>query len=440
MCFQRILMRFRGVLFGVPSMFFFAPALWAASWLVTQTPPSVSDFHFPPEVPLRRSTLVENVLERNPSVKEAQQTLRSIEARRQKETTWQNPMVSYSFAPLSLNPQVPFGQEIRLEQTLPTLGTLGIKNQQLKSETDRAEAELRQTRLSLAAQATRFWAEWYVVGKSLDTNRQHLDSTREFQKAVQTQYAAGKIPQQAPLQAEIEFAMLEEERVMLESRRNIVAANLNALLHRDLHAFLPPAEEPTLKQFSDTSLQTLENWAKSNHPMVQAQKAKLNAAQAETAWNHRDIWPQIQVMGSYNSMWAMPEHRWMIGLTFDVPAPWSPKRFASLEASFQTQKAREELSRVEETILLEVATAYSEFQEAVKLLSLYQEQLLPPTQDKLASVRAGFSTGQASFQEWLEAERALRNVQLKIHQTKATVETRKALLENATGQISGDLQ
>ncbi len=107
---------------------------------------------------------------------------------------------------------------------------------------------------------------------------------------------------------------------------------MNELLHRDPASSMPPPPpELTLATPHDASdanahrandVQRLQREAVSRRPELAAIRDRARAEQARAEGAKREAYPDVTVSTSYNSMWDMPEHRWMVGLGFNLPL-WS---------------------------------------------------------------------------------------------------------------------
>jgi len=195
---------------------------------------------------LDRAALVEAVLARNPDVESARQAWRAALAEYPQAGSLDDPMLSYGIAPLSLSGDMRVGQRVELSQKIPWPGKRRLAGEVALAEAEAAKGELEEVRLELALMASNLYDDLYVAARSIEINEQHQELLQQFKKAAEAQYVAGRASQQDPLQAEVELAHLEHDRILLEAERGGIVAQLNGLLQRDPSAPLPPppAEEP----------------------------------------------------------------------------------------------------------------------------------------------------------------------------------------------------
>lgn len=387
---------------------------------------------------LERRALIEAVLARSPDIAAARAAWRGALARVPQETALDDPMLSYSFAPLSIGGHSGFGQRIQVEQKLPVPGRRGLAGDVALAEAEAARQNTEVVRLRLAAIASALFDDYYVAAQALEVDAHHHGLLEQLQASATAQYTAGRASQQDPLQAEVELAMIERERLMHETERRVVIAQINGLLHRDPSGALPPPpNQLALSAEIDLDEPALVALALRNRPELRGQDASIRRGQAASELADRVAWPDVGVMGSYDSMWAMPEHRWMVGVQVEVPLARGRRAAAREEAAAETEEARLMRDRMVDEVRVEVRTAIDRLTEARAALALFETRLLPSARAQVDAARAGFVADQNDFQSVIVAERSLRHVSLDIARARADVQRRIAELDRATGKIPG---
>src|SRR5262249_18835669 len=144
----------------------------------------------------------------------------------------------------------------------------------------------------------------------------HRSLLEQMRRGAEAQYVAGRAAQQDPLQADVELAMLDRDRLQHEAERRIAIAQLNGLLHREPGAPLPPPPGQ-LAGPPDAGLdeRALIEAALRRRPELTGQDARIRRGAAARALADRAAWPDVGVMAAYDSMWDVPEHRWMVGVS-----------------------------------------------------------------------------------------------------------------------------
>ncbi|MCY1022193.1 TolC family protein [Pyxidicoccus sp. MSG2] len=387
---------------------------------------------------LERAEVVRQVLARNPSLEAARAAWQSALAREPQETALEDPMLSYSIAPLSIVGREQFGQTLELSQQLPFPGKRGLRGEMALAEANAMKEDLDELRLRLALTASNLFDDFFVAHRAMAITDEHVRLLEQLKKSAEAQYVSGRASQQDALQAEVELSDVLREKVALESERERLRAQLNGLLHRPPQAPLPPppddlavpAEEPGPSE-------TLQELALGQRPELDGLRARLGGREAAVRLAQRDYYPDLRVMGSYNSMWMDTSHQFMAGVSINVPLNLSRRRAAVREAEANLQRLRVEERHLINDIRVEVEQARTRLVEALRIVALFRERLVPAARDQVAAARASFESGRGGFPSLIDAERKLRSVELRSQMALADVQRRQAELDRATGQVPG---
>lgn len=383
---------------------------------------------------LSAQALVRAALERNTSVAAAEAAFEAASARPGMEGAWMDPMVEVEAAPLSaFSPEVPFGYGIELSQKIPFPGKKGLSAQAAQNEARAAKFDLGEVRLRLRETAQTLFAALYQSDRALEINALHHKLLKDMKRAAEAQYGAGMAPQQDALQAELMLAELEMERVELESRRKVTVARLNGLLHRPTNATLPPTPKQFEPDLSVPESEAVLKVALEQRPMLGAMDARVDAAASRVDLAKKAWLPDFEVMTGYSTMWMDPEHRFMVGVGIEIPLQQGMRRSQLQEAEAMAKQMRSEKLRARHEVATEVEEMREMLEEAVKVLALQKDRVIPAARAQLDAARAGYVTGRNEFQALIEAERSLRNAELRLHVARADVVRRRAALERMIG-------
>ncbi|GHG67236.1 TolC family protein [Comamonas sp. JC664] len=387
---------------------------------------------------LERAELVRQVLARNPSLEAAREAWRASLERYPRETALEDPMLSYGVAPLSIAGSGRFGQSVELSQQFPFPGKRGLRGEMALAEAQSMREDREAMRLRLALMASTLFDELFVVERSLAVTEEHLRLLGQLKKSAEAQYVTGRASQQDPLQAEVELSEVLREQVMFEAERERLRAQLNGLLHRAPQAPLPPVPEALPALATEAlSAEQLQDEALRLRPELEGLRARLGGGEAAVRLAKRDYYPDVMVMGSYNSMWMDTPHQFMAGVTVNIPLDFGKRKAAVHQAEAGLKRLRKEEEQLIDDIRVEVEQARSRAEETRRVVALFQERLAPAARDQVAAARAGFESGKNGFQVLIEAERNLRRVELREQTARADVQRRQAELDRALGHIPG---
>jgi outer membrane protein TolC len=386
---------------------------------------------------LERGAFVRDVLRRNPSIESARSGFRAALARTEQAGSFEDPMLEVGIAPLSIgSSQAPFGYEVALSQKLPWFGKRALEQASASAEADAAKSDYEAVERELALTAVTLYDQYFVTTRSLEINAQHIALMQSMRSAAAAQFASGRGSVQDALQAEAELTHLEHDAVMLATERDVTVAQMNELLHRAPELALPPpVAELSVPAVPDAPSTRLQGEAVEHRPDIVAvrERARAEVARAERA--EREGYPDFTLSTSYNSMWDMPEHRWMVGVGLNVPIQRGRRAGAADEARAMHAQFEHDAARLSDAARTQVFVSLKQLTESRHVLELYEKRLLPVAQRQIDAARAGFSTSQNPFVSVVDAERNLRRVELDYQAERAGYGVRRAELDRALGRI-----
>lgn len=403
------------------------------------TPESAQRDDLPRGTVLEREAFVRAVLARNPSIESAREGWRAALARIRQSGSIDDPMVELQLAPLSVaSSKAPVGYEIMVSQALPWFGKRALDASVTAAEAEAAKSDFEGTKRELALTALNLYAQYFVASRSLEINAEHVVLMQAMRDAATAQLSSGRGSAQDALQAEAELAHMEHDAVILASRRDVVVAQMNELLHRAPSEPLPPPpNELETPPKADRPTARLEEEAVQGRQDIAAARSRARAAQARADRAERDSYPDFTVSTSYNSMWDMPEHRWMVGLGFNLPIFSGRRAGMAEEARAMQAQFRSDAARMSDMAKTQVFVSVKQLQESEHVLRLFETRLLPIARERIDAARAGFITGQNPFMAVIEAEKNLRSVELEYQMARADYAQRRGELDRALGKIPG---
>lgn len=385
---------------------------------------------------LDRAALVGAAVAANRDVEAMRQAWRAAAADVGARTGLDDPMASYSFAPLSIGSDVRYGQVIELRQKLPFPGKRGLAGDAALDDAEVTRADYHAAQLAVAELASQLYDDAYVNARSLEINDRHRALVEQMKKVAEARVASSRGSTQDVLEAEVELGHIEHDRVMLETERITIDARINGLLHRDPNAALPapPAAELTAPPMP-VDVAVLLQTAVADRPQQAAAAARVRASETRVAIAERAYYPDFELMGSYNSMWNMPEHRWMLGIGLNVPIQRGTRAAEVEAAEARVEQVRAAADNVTDEIRVDVTRAHRQLVEAIHVVHLYDERLVPAARAQVDAALAGFTSGTNDFPAVIGAERGLRDIELAAYRARAEAWRRQAALDRAVGRM-----
>jgi len=389
---------------------------------------------------LDRAAYVRAVLHRSRSIESARQAWRAAIARVRQSGAFDDPMVSLEVAPLSIgSSSARFGWTGMVSQRLPWPGKLSLEETVSKAESDAERCDYEAARRELALTASLLYDDYFVAVRSIEINAHHVELMRSMHAAALAQLESGRASAQDPLQAEFELTHMEHDTVVLASRRDVTIAQMNELLHRDPELPLPPPPEelPMPAAVDVAAPARLESEALDRRPDIAGARQHAHAEEARAERAERESYPDVTVSTSYNSMWDTPEHRWMVGLSFNLPVQLGRRRGAVEEANAMRAQYEADAARMSDVARTQVVVAVKQLEEAGHVLHIFAERLLPIARQQVDAARAAFIASQAPFVSVIDAEKNLRGVELDQQVAQADYDRRRGELDRALGRMPG---
>jgi outer membrane protein TolC len=280
--------------------------------------------------------------------------------------------------------------------------------------------------------------QYFIAARSLEINAHHVELMRAMRDGATAQFASGRGSAQDALQAESELAHMEHDTAILRSQRDVTVAQMNELLHRapELPLPPPPSELPLPRALEQDS-KHLEAEALQQRTDIASARHHARAEQARADRAGREYYPDFTVSTSYNSMWDMPEHRWMVGLGFNLPIQTGRRAGVADEATAMRAQFESEAARMTDSARTQVYVSLKRLEESKHVIEVFEKRLLPLAKDQIDAARAGFITSQNPFVAVVDAEKNLRGVELDYQVARADYDRRWAELERALGRVPG---
>jgi cobalt-zinc-cadmium efflux system outer membrane protein len=388
---------------------------------------------------LERDGFVRAVLEKNPSLEAARHGIRAAVARVHQAGAFEDPMVDFGVAPLSIGPsRAPFGFEVAVSQKLPWFGKRAFENEAGEADAAAAKSDYETMKRELALSAVMLYDDYFVAARSLEINGEHVALMRAIHDNAVAQFGAGRGSAGDALMAEVELAHMEHDAMLLATERDVTMAQMNELLHRAPELPLPPPpKELPLPREPDAGAQDATAQAIARRPDIIAAEQRARAEEARAEGAERESYPDITLSTSYNTMWEMPQHRWMVGVGLNLPFQSGRRAGAADEARAMRSQLLSETARMTDAARTGAFVARRQLQESKHVLELFEQRLLPVARQAIDAARAGFITSQNPFNSVIEAERSLRRLELEYQMRRAEYVRRRAELDRALGRIPG---
>lgn len=379
-------------------------------------------------------------LERNPSLRAAEQNVAAMAQRIPQVTSLDDPMLQV--APIGEMAETAAGSVsvmTGVSQRFPLGGKLSAAGRVAEAEVAAALAELKEQRLAIAADVRRAYWSYYRAARAIEVYRENRTILDQFAGSAKAMYEAGRTTQQDVLRIGIELGELDANLATLEQQEGVARSMLNQLMDRPVDAPLPTPPQGALDSLS-FELAALTEQAMAMNPKLLQLAATIDAhhERAQLAKLHRI--PDLNVSFSYNlvdddglSMIANGDDQWWVGFGINLPIWQERLDAAEREARLNALRTASQLAQQRNVIAFQLQEALLAAQTAERRATLFRDNIVPQAEQTLDSSMSGYRTGSIDALTVTDNRRRLLEFQLMFHDSVAQLNRALADLKQLTG-------
>lgn len=413
----------------------------------------------PPPRPEALSDLIHEALENNPSIKSIQLEVHALHATTESKWYLDPPEIGIDFyqTPLSSFPNPIKGQkeiDYSVKQAFPFPGKIAARIDAEHKHGNMGEADLQLAKNSLKLKIKTIYYSLYLWNKRIQFNQENQSRLFEQSITARQKYEQGLGKQIDLLRIESELTQLTSEGLSLEQSKQANMLELLTILNRmgNVNVTVTDTLQPMTIKIKEEQLTKI---IAENHPAFKNIERAKEMQLAQQNMARKEFYPDFVIGGAYKDMLnnkdahgqSIGENFWSVNATMTLPfAFWSsPKYKAGVnQYSIKLLQVDEELKSTRNQLTSQAKAAYLNVINLEKQQKIIEEQLIPQSEQTLASTEIAYRNGKADFKDLLEANQ----LQLSIKQNLATTQTQimisQAELEFALGAdlntISGELK
>lgn len=383
--------------------------------------------------------IIEEAKLNNPSIQALRQNMKAREAGARAEGVLDDPMLKIEMMDLSKENPVPTpgnAMQTRYEvsQMLPYPGKLQLERQIALLEVMMSESEVQSKELETITMVKEAYYEYLLLNSSIRTLGEIKGLLSNMIRIAETKYSVGDVSQQDVIKAQVELTMLLNEVLELEAERDVVQAEIKAILNR-------PQDDNTLTISSETlpeervklDIKGLTNKALELNPGLRVMKyeAEIKGNEAELA--RKNYYPDfmlgiapIQRDGRFDAWDAM----------FQINIPvWRDKYKNQVgEGVHMADAMRSGVKAEENMIKAKVKEGVVKVETADRIRTLYETSLLPQAELSFESALKNYQSGRLDFIMLLDTERLFKKTRLDYIKAAINYYKRLASLEGIVGE------
>jgi outer membrane protein TolC len=383
-------------------------------------------------------TLVRLALQRNPGVQAARAEWRAALAQYPQATALPDPMIGFEYRGANAETNAEMQEwEGMVEQAFPFPGTLAAAGDVALAQASQARSRYEQTVRDLIVDLQLSYHELAYLQRAAALTRAHQELLRQLETQVAARYGRQQAQLADLLKAQSQSAQLGYDLVLLEELRRTEVVRLLARLDLPSDTALGPARDVPLPPLT-ASLPELEALALERRQELQAARQMVDEAGAMRALARRENLPMFALQAKRmeeepSAMGTGDADPWTFGITMTIPL-WRGKNRARLaQAEDREEAARLRAAELANQTRADLHAAWFRLTNAQRLVTLYEQTLLPQAEQAMALAEARARATPADFAGLLETQGVVLNFQLARLRAVADCQQARARLERLLG-------
>ncbi len=390
---------------------------------------------------VRLSDLLAEAERESPALSASASGVEASRHRRPQVTARPDPELRVSVYP-SMNETLMGDQRMSLElmQRLPQGAIFRLRGERADLGVAMREAEHEATRLRIRAEVARAWYGIWELRRSRDLTTAVLRLLEGTEQVARARYAAGKEEQGVLLKAQVELGELQDRLRSFDERESGRAAGLSALLGREAGTGLGEVDPEDVAERSLLhDLPGLRALAEASSPELAVARLRIAEAGIDLRLAERAAAPDLTFGIAFmpmarSRMLPSATGEDMVMATFGVNLPVSARvRAETRERTRDQEAARRSLDAAGRTLDAELATAWYDYRDAKRRISLYREGLVPKARQALEAGFTSYQSGSASFLDLVDSIRTALMFELALAESLAGHLVAIAELERLVG-------
>ncbi|MBI1354663.1 MAG: hypothetical protein GC160_09975 [Acidobacteria bacterium] len=397
--------------------------------------------------------LIEQALERNPSIQEAFARYRAAAQKAPQVTGLPDPQIGLTQYARSPETRVgPQSTMVSISQRFPWLSKLRTQGQAAEKEAAAKAAMFEAQRDEVARRVKVAYWDLAYVDRAARITSEDLEVLRHFETLAEARYSQGVGLQQAAIKLQAEITRGMNRLQTLRRRRVDLEASLNALCDREARTPIPPAELPVPAPLS-LDLERLYAAAQERRPEMAAALLRIETEEKRIDAARKQAYPDVTVGAGYTLVRqrqdeagrAMPppsNGKDIYSVTVGVNLPIFRRKYnaAVYEATENFLASKQGYRGLWNQVQADVRSIAFDLETMQSQLKLFEDALLPQAEQALRSGESSYANGGVGVLDLLDSQRTLLEIRLGLAQLRSDYWKSTAELERATGAPLAELE
>lgn len=360
------------------------------------------------------------------------------------EKSLPDPQVAATYFPRPIETRLgPQDWSLTLSQAIPFPGTLTQKARVLESDVAMARIRVDKTVKAIVTKVSSSFYELGYIQAALAVAQANLALIQQMRKISENAYAEDKALFYDVSKALAQTAQLQYDLLLLKELEKTEKITLNTLLNRPPDAPLGQAVKvgPGKVVYS---LEEVYDLAMAHQEDILLAEEQVNRSEQAVQLARLETLPSFKV-GLFYAAIGDPDvpnpppdaGDDALGLQFGMTLPLWPGKNHSRTARALAEKGTAQARKTEAAnqVLAEISRLWFKLENADRLITLYEKDLLPQAISSVQTAETWFRQGQGGFADFLEIQATAYNFQLSLARARADYAKILVLLEQAAGVV-----
>ena len=433
--------KIRGTSLVVIVLLAFSQLIPSASSETTQDLAEPYDYNLESNLTLNR--LIEYAIQSNTKIVEAREAWKATIENRRVATGLPDPQFMFTYFPDPIETRLgPQDWNATLSQEIPFPGKLIKTGDIVDKDSEVARLNLDKTIRDTATNVKIAFYELSYIRNAQKVAAQNIKLIELLRKVGETVYAEDQAALIDIIKAQSQEGQLQYDILLLNELEQTEVTNLNSLLNRPPQATIGrlvlPAVQPPVYTLSE-----LYDLAELNQEEIKMMDALVNKAEIKVDLARDQRLPDFKV-GVFYAGIGSPDVQQepsnagddAFGVQFGLTVPiWFGKNNSRVSQALaeKSKAVAAKKSQINDTHS-NIHSIYFRLQNALRLITLYEDNLLPQAANSMKMAETLFREKQTGFSDFIEAQSTWYNFNLAIARATADYGKYLARLERLIGQ------
>ncbi|MEH0022391.1 MAG: TolC family protein [Desulfobacter sp.] len=396
------------------------------------------------EVRASLADLLTYAYETNPSVTASRQSWKAFIENYRLGTSYPDPQLAATYFPSPIETRLgPQDWNLTLSQAVPFPGTLSRKGEVLASDVAISRLKVDKTVKLLVRDLSIAYYELLYIRDAMEIARANQGLNQRLGQIGDNAYALDRAKLYDISKARAQAAQIRYDIHLLEEREQTEKARINTLLNRPPSAALGPAV-PLGTRDPVYSLEAVYELAMAHQEDIRMADLAFERSKAAVRLAAFENLPSFK-FGLFYAGIGRPDTTSQppgagddaVGIQFglNLPIQFGKNSSRKAKALALKEKARADRAAAANKIKEEISRLWFKLENSKRLVSLYQNEMLPQALDQVSTAGTWVEQGLGSFSDFLEIQSTAYNFQLALARARADYGQTLVRLEQLAGVV-----